>query len=382
MRVLILHTAAIDPQKGGIEKASRVLADALISRGNTVFFMAMMAVFRETCDRSLQFFFPSEKIYTTKNELFLKNFLKEKKIDVCIFQAGDDKRVPFPRVFRETGVKLIVAVHTDPEFFRPLVRGKFELKYGNTAVRLLLPIVALKIFFRKRKQMKLYAGNAAAAERIVLLSSKFFPRFSKYVKKEDRCKVCAIPNAIEKIPNNSDISAKQKEILYVGRMSLGEKRTDLLLKIWKEVQDDFPDWRLTLVGGGSDEEKLRKLAARLRLKRISFEGFQNPEKYYARASVFCLTSAFEGFGLVLVEASAFGCVPMAFNSYPTADEIIRSGTNGILVPAFDLRSYADELRLLMRNNALRNQFSVAAHKNATRFSVENIIPLWENVLKN
>ena len=155
MRVLILHTAAIDPQKGGIEKASRVLADALISRGNTVFFMAMMAVFRETCDRSLQFFFPSEKIYTTKNELFLKNFLKEKKIDVCIFQAGDDKRVPFPRVFRETGVKLIVAVHTDPEFFRPLVRGKFELKYGNTAVRLLLPIVALKIFFRKRKQMKI-----------------------------------------------------------------------------------------------------------------------------------------------------------------------------------------------------------------------------------
>ncbi len=54
---------------------------------------------------------------------------------------------------------------------------------------------------------------------------------------------------------------------------------------------------------------LKEMAHKLNLKNISFEGFQEPEPYYARSSLFCLTSTFEGFGLVLAEAMQHGCVP-------------------------------------------------------------------------
>lgn len=379
MNLLFLHTVAIDPQKGGIEKVSRLLADELTARGHVVSFLSMMDVFRETCDTARQSFFPCEKIYSEENEKFLKQFLKEKQIELCIFQAGDDKRVPFPHVFREAGVRLIVAVHTDPEFFKQLVRGKFELKYGRAAAVLLAPVLALKILLRKIKQARLYKTNAAAAEKVVLLSEKFIPVYSKYIRKEDRAKLCAIPNPAEKPAET--VAEKQNEILYVGRMTLSEKRVDLLLKVWAAVQNEFPEWRLTLVGGGRDEERIRKMSEKLKLRRISFEGFQKPEKYYARASIFCLTSAFEGFGLVLAEASAYGCVPVAFDSYLSAKDVIQSGENGFLIKAFDTNCYAEALRELMKNPTLRNRLSAAARVNADRFAPEKIVSRWEKLFK-
>ncbi|MGN0883802.1 MAG: glycosyltransferase [Candidatus Spyradosoma sp.] len=380
MNILFLHTVAIDPSKGGIEKVTRVLADALISRRHAVFFLSMMDVFRESCDNSRQSFFPCKKIYSKENEIFTKRFLKENNINVCIFQAGDDKKVPFPHIFHELGVRLIVAVHTDPEFFRALVRGKFETKYGLLASKICSPIIAAKVFLRKIRQKRLYRKNAADAEKVVLLSEKFLPVFSKYLRNKDKEKICAIPNPRERTTKSVSLT-KENEILYVGRMNLGEKRVDLLLKIWAKIQNEFPAWHLTLVGGGSDEEKIRKLSNDLKLARISFEGFQKPEKYYARASVFCLTSSFEGFGLVLVEASAFGCVPVAFNSYLSAEDIIKTGENGFLVHPFNTEHYADILRQLLRNKRLTEKISAAARINSARFSLEKILPMWEKILE-
>lgn len=203
--------------------------------------------------------------------------------------------------------------------------------------------------------------------------------YSKYIRKEDRAKLCAIPNPAEK--SAETVAEKQNEILYVGRMTLSEKRVDLLLKVWAAVQNEFPEWRLTLVGGGRDEEKIREMSEKLKLNRISFEGFQKPEKYYARASIFCLTSAFEGFGLVLAEASAYGCVPVAFDSYLSAKDVIQSGENGFLIKAFDTNCYAEALRELMKNPPLRNRLSEAARVNADRFAPEKIVSRWEKLFK-
>lgn len=66
----------------------------------------------------------------------------------------------------------------------------------------------------------------------------------------------------------------------------------------------LPDWHLDIVGDGPDAAALKELAERLRLSNVSFEGFRNPAPYYRRASIFCMTSTFEGFGLVLPEAHA------------------------------------------------------------------------------
>lgn len=78
---------------------------------------------------------------------------------------------------------------------------------------------------------------------------------------------------------------------------------------------------------------LKEMAHKLNLKNISFEGFQEPEPYYARSSLFCLTSTFEGFGLVLAEAMQHGCVPLAFDSYPGSQRHYPARKNGGTDPA-------------------------------------------------
>lgn len=382
MNIVFLHTVAIDPLKGGIEKVTHILGTALRERGHSVDYISMMDVYKESCDKSYQYFFPNKKIYAKENQFFLRNFFQEKKTDLVIFQAGDDKRIPFPHLFSSLGIRLIVAVHTDPEFYKAHVKNKIASKYGDAAVQspFLQFLTKIKIFIRRQKQRKIYRKNSSIAEKVILLSPKFEPRFKTYLKKRDRGKICSIPNPVENIPHRLP-KEKGHEILYVGRMNIDEKRVSHLLRIWKLIQHEFPDWNLRLVGGGSDEKELKELSKKLKLLRVSFEGFQKPQKYYERASIFCLTSAFEGFGLVLVEASAFGCVPVAFNSYPSAEEIIQSESNGFLVPENDIHAYADVLRQLMSNQELREKLSFEANKNAQRFSLEKILPKWEQVLE-
>ncbi len=160
------------------------------------------------------------------------------------------------------------------------------------------------------------------------------------------------------------------------------KQPQLLLKIWAKLEPKFPDWSLKMVGGGHEFESIRALAGTLGLKRVSFEGFQKPESYYRDASIFCMTSAYEGWGLVLVEAAAFGCVPVAFDSFAAVYDIIADGENGKLVPAFDLEKYAVTLAELMRDNALRERLVRNALRDVEQFSKEKIYARWEKFLND
>ena len=79
------------------------------------------------------------------------------------------------------------------------------------------------------------------------------------------------------------------------------------------------------------------------LKRITFHGFTNPTEYYKSAPILCMTSNYEGFPMVLVEAMQYGSVPYAFDSFPSLYDIINDGINGVIVPAFDEDSYAKKV---------------------------------------
>ena len=101
----------------------------------------------------------------------------------------------------------------------------------------------------------------------------------------------------------------------------------------------YEDWSLIIVGGGRQLDEMRQLAANLKLVNVKFEGFQDPKSYYERASIFCMTSSYEGFGIVLVEAMQYGVVPMAFNSYISVTDIIENGVMVFLIEPFDIDAY-------------------------------------------
>ena len=93
-----------------------------------------------------------------------------------------------------------------------------------------------------------------------------------------------------------------------------------------------------------------------------------------------MTSNYEGWGMVLTEAMQCGTVPIAFNSFAAATDIITHRKNGILVSPFNMNEYEKELRNLMSDIRFLQQMSTQAKKDIQKFSVENVVNLWEQIL--
>lgn len=201
------------------------------------------------------------------------------------------------------------------------------------------------------------------------------PQYSQTIQtaiKRKGEKLIAIPNMIEP---GFLYENKKKQLLYSGRMSRMDKRVDRLIKIWAQIHTRVPQWELVLVGDGRELPALKALTEQLQLPRVRFEGWQKDvKKYYQEASIICLTSTFESFGLCLTEAMSYGCVPIAYNCSAGVTDIIMN--NGILIPTFRQEEYANRLVELMQNDNLRTDFQQNSFASIRRFYPENIIPQW------
>ena len=107
-----------------------------------------------------------------------------------------------------------------------------------------------------------------------------------------------------------------------------------------------------------------------------FEGFQKPDGYYDKAKIFCMASAFEGFGLVLVEAMSYGVVPMAFNSFSNCSDIIDDDKNGILVTPFSINEYRKKIIELIENDEKWMKMSTCSINKSKEYSIECIGAKW------
>lgn len=144
---------------------------------------------------------------------------------------------------------------------------------------------------------------------------------------------------------------KNKEVLCMSRLTRHDKRIDRLLRAWSMVQSDFPDWELKIVGSGNDEAALKEIAQNLKLKNIKFCGHSNsPTEHYATASILCLTSNIEGWGLVIIEALASGVRPLVMNCSDGLSEIIEN-THIESVASGDVKAFAMRLRDMMKSSA-------------------------------
>ena len=126
-------------------------------------------------------------------------------------------------------------------------------------------------------------------------------------------------------------------------MLILQKRSDRLLEIWEKIYQEFPEWELKFVGDGELCSFMEKRIVRKKLPRVTIEGNKPSEPYYEESSILCLTSNYEGWGMVLTEAMQYGVVPVSFNSYHSVEDIIIPERNGMLVKPFDLNEYADSV---------------------------------------
>lgn len=131
---------------------------------------------------------------------------------------------------------------------------------------------------------------------------------------------------------------------------------------------------------GELEENVTHYIKSNKLQNVVLEGFQtDTTQFYDSASILCMTSIFEGWGLVLVEAMSRGCIPIAFQSFKSVTEIIDNNENGILISPFNQNEYIDNLKSLMNDKAKRNRMSINAIEKSKKFSIENIGAKWEKL---
>lgn len=281
----------------------------------------------------------------------LNRFLKENAIDVAVWHMTSLKI----KGRLHTPCPLICLWHSTPFFSRNPFHGLF-----NGAM---------------------FTYVTACADKMVLLSKGFVTRFfpAKLVPK----KVMAIPNFLsdELIHQEVDFGKKKKEVLFVGRLDNKVKRIDLLLHVWSKIEETISDWSLNICGEGCDEFMLKQTAADLSLKHVCFSGYVDPKEFYKTASVFCMTSAIEGMPMVIEEAAAYGCVPMAFDSFASVSDMITDGENGRLIKPFDADAYAKVLLELMENENERTRLAVNAKRDVNRFNPERIMNQWERLFE-
>ena len=151
---------------------------------------------------------------------------------------------------------------------------------------------------------------------------------------------------------------------------------------------ELENWTLDIYGQG-DQTDYRQLMAELGIdsNRCHLNGpVEDVVKAYQESSIFVLSSRFEGFGMVLIEAMACGLPVVSFDCPAGPDEIITDGVDGLLVPSGDVYALAEKLMVLMSDDNLRRRLGQQARQTAQRYEMTTIanqwIALFEKIIKN
>jgi len=171
-------------------------------------------------------------------------------------------------------------------------------------------------------------------------------------------------------------------IVAAGRL-VDQKDYPMLLEAFEIVRRQMPA-RLVVLGDGELNTQLREHASELGIDDdVAFLGFvENPYMYMKRCSIFALSSRFEGFGNVIVEAMACG-VPVVATDCPSGPgEIISDGKNGFLVPVGDASSMAHVFEELLKNPELRTRIGKGGIQRSKDFSVKAAIGSYQDLMSS
>ena len=388
MNILFVTMFQISEQKGGTERTTARISNELRRRGHRCFNLYAKPIgdmFEMT---------KFDGIYKDCSANAIKNIIDTQKIDKIIIEGAFIlvKNVSEGRSKASHNPKILFVHHFAPgyePYFNAFSSIWKQMLYAQSTANKMKAFVKVLIYPLFKPYMdasfhKLYKTAYSSCDKIVLLSPEYVDDYCKFGNINDKTKFVSIPNAVsfdEFIPIN-ELKNKQKTVLIVTRLDEVQKRISLAIKIWKRIEEDadLKDWNFKIVGFGESEHEYRNLVSRLKLKRIYFEGRQNPIKYYKESSLFMMTSLFEGWPMTLNESLQFGCVPFVYDTCASFHEIINNGENGYLITDKDEEDFYRKMREVMLDENRRMELMKAAVESSTRFTLDKIVTQWEKVL--
>jgi GalNAc-alpha-(1->4)-GalNAc-alpha-(1->3)-diNAcBac-PP-undecaprenol alpha-1,4-N-acetyl-D-galactosaminyltransferase len=182
-------------------------------------------------------------------------------------------------------------------------------------------------------------------------------------------------------PLPTTFSNTQRHLIAMGRLAQ-QKGFDLLIDAFARIADAHSDWDLHILGEGEKRAELTALISKLNLeKRVFLTGrIPHPFPILRHADLFVLSSRWEGFAIVLIEAMACGLPVLSFDCLSGPREIIRHQTDGLLVPAEDVGGLAEAMDHLMSDEKERRRLASNTQEGSQRFGIDGVIAQWQNLL--
>ena len=384
MKILFTLTPAFNPNGGGVQRTTWKLGKYFTGSGYEVSYYSLAKKGHVEVPFGTLHFAPEEnKNRNPENIRDLGRVLKKIKPDIVINQMPYEKelRDSLAGLKKEVGFRLIGCLRNSLFNFKNNARDQMQRMLPETLFRLMdnragIGLVQWRHYIKHRLDLKAILDKH---DFFILLAPPNRTELEYFVGGYKKEKVRSIPNSIPAVQDQSVLSRKEKMILHVGRLNISQKRSDLLTEFWLKIHEKLPDWRFVIVGDGPYFKTLKKEIQDHNLPRIFLEGYQKPARYYQKASVFMMPSAYEGFPNTLLEAQSNGCAPVLFNSYAALDWITEDGKNAILTQPFNTEEMAASTEQLIIQQDALGTMQKQDLENARRFTIEKVGREWEQL---
>ena len=284
----------------------------------------------------------------------LKEFLMDLKCDIVISLFDHDATI-LPKI--KDGSKKILEIH----FFR-FKRLQYQRK----------GLLGFSDKIRSQRDLKL----ARKYDKFVVLTE------------EDKSYWVNVPNILVIANANSFVPERQasltnKQVMAVGRYDAQKNFSDLI-KAWKIVAKQAPDWTLKIYGHGPQQQLLIKQITELELKDsiVLHPPVSDIETAYLNSSILAMTSRYEGLPMALLEAQACGLPMVSYACKCGPSDIIQDGINGFLLTENDIDGMAKKLLLLIQDIELRVTLGSNAFRLSQNFSEDKVMSKWINLFND
>jgi len=285
----------------------------------------------------------------------LNRVLKEEKADIIITTMG--RSLDFITDIHDGSIKIGEA-HTTKAHLRGL--HLMELRGG---------VYRLMAKYMRWKMSK----HVSRLDAIVLLTNQDASNWpeAKYT--------CVIPNSLPSFPLKSAMLLN-KQVIMVGRYN-DAKGYDYLIPAWEKVHQRYPDWVLNVYGSGELYNQVVRWIEERHLESaiVLHEPTSNIMEKYMESSICVLSSRYEGFSMVLVEAMSCGVPCVSFDCPYGPRTIIKNGEDGLLIEHLNVEALAAGICKLIEDDNLRKKLGKNAQKSVIRYSQDSVMILWTNL---
>lgn len=388
INILFTSGSAFIPTSGGVERVTTILTKGFISNGFHCEYLTFHSKDNRYLENTAEYpcpaWFLEDEVTSEKAKSDYHAFLDEHKIDLIFNQDGLFEYGHFFLDIGDRRIKRLSVVHSDPNYAYDHVWHSLATPNDDSFLEYVKCLVRPFLYFRFKRMAKdnishqirfLYDNN----DKVVFLAPCFIEKASRHFS-PIRAKSMAIANPNTYAVREMIPEKDSNECLFVGRFDNKSKNLKTLLDIWEIVRKMVPDAHLSMVGWGESEDMLKDYAIRKNLRNITFYPRQTPDRFYEKASFFCMTSVYEGFPMGLTESMCHGCIPIVFDSVSSVHDILGGRESGCIIKAFRKKEYANAILDLMNDEARRKSLYTNALDNAKRFQASIIIQQWVDLI--